>query len=72
MHVSGYIDGMNFYKASKNKHWYPAGWCNWSQTISEYCPAAEVSVRYFTTLYAHFTQEEIRNGSCGKIFTCVP
>jgi len=51
MHVIGYIDGMNFYEASKNKSWYPAGWCNWSQTISEYRPGAEVFVRYFTTLY---------------------
>jgi len=49
--VIGYIDGMNFYEASKNKSWYPAGWCNWSETMSAYCPNAEVSVRYFTTLY---------------------
>ncbi len=28
MRVTGYIDGMNFYEASKDKKWYPAGWCN--------------------------------------------
>lgn len=52
MRVIGYIDGMNFYESSKNKSWYPAGWCNWAETISAYCPGAEVSIRYFTTLYA--------------------
>jgi hypothetical protein len=52
MRVIGYIDGMNFYGASKDKRWYPSGWCNWSQTIGAYCVGAEVSIRYFTTLYA--------------------
>jgi uncharacterized LabA/DUF88 family protein len=52
MRVIGYIDGLNFYEASKNKEWYPAGWCNWTETLSAYCPGAEVSVRYFTALYA--------------------
>jgi len=34
MRVLGYIDGMNFYEASKDKRWYPAGWCNWTQTLA--------------------------------------
>lgn len=28
------IDGMNFYESSKDKRWYPAGWCNWLKTIA--------------------------------------
>ena len=51
MRTIGYIDGLNFYEASKNKQWYPMGWCNWHKTISAYCPNAEVAIRYFTTLY---------------------
>lgn len=51
MRVKGYIDGMNFYEASKDKKWYPAGWCNWRETIAGYCPGAEISICYFTTLY---------------------
>jgi hypothetical protein len=59
MRVVGYIDGMNFYEASKNKGWYPAGWCNWSQTVGAYCPGAEISIRYFTTLYAGRDQRRV-------------
>src|SRR5580692_2366571 len=51
MRVIAYIDGMNFYEASKNQPWYPAGWCNWAETIRAYCPGDVVSVRYFTSLY---------------------
>ena len=51
MRVVGYIDGMNFYEASKDQNWYPAGWCNWSETLAEYCPGSQVTVRYFTALY---------------------
>ena len=51
MNVIGYIDGLNFYETSKDKDYYPAGWCNWTQTIGAYCPGADVLVRYFTTLY---------------------
>jgi uncharacterized LabA/DUF88 family protein len=51
MRVIAYIDGMNFYEASKNHSWYPAGWCNWTETIRAYCPGAVVSVRYFTSKY---------------------
>jgi uncharacterized LabA/DUF88 family protein len=51
MRVTGYIDGMNFYEASKNKDWYPKGWCNWRETILEYCPNSVVTIKYFTTLY---------------------
>jgi uncharacterized LabA/DUF88 family protein len=51
MRVIAYIDGMNFYEASKNQPWYPAGWCNWTETIRAYCPGDVVSVRYFTSLY---------------------
>jgi uncharacterized LabA/DUF88 family protein len=51
MRVIAYIDGMNFYEVSKDKKWYPAGWCNWTESIAEYCPGAQVAVRYFTTLY---------------------
>jgi hypothetical protein len=51
MRVIGYIDGLNFYHASKGKAWYPAGWCNWTETFSVYCPGAAVSVRYFTSRY---------------------
>ncbi len=49
--VTGYIDGMNFYEASKNKQWYPAGWCNWRETMLEYCPNSVATIKYFTTLY---------------------
>jgi uncharacterized LabA/DUF88 family protein len=49
--VIGYIDGMNFYEASKDKRWYPAGWCNWTESIAQYCPGSQVKVRYFTTQY---------------------
>jgi uncharacterized LabA/DUF88 family protein len=49
MMVSAYIDGFNFYEASKNKRWYPYGWCNWKKTIERCCPGAEVSVKYFTS-----------------------
>jgi len=52
MRAVAYIDGMNFYEASKDKQWYPAGWCNWMETIVTYAPSATgVSVKYFTTLY---------------------
>src|ERR1039458_8924574 len=60
MRVIGYIDGMNFYEASKDKRWYLAGWCNWTQTLDAYCPGADISVRYFTTLYSGKAQERIR------------
>src|SRR5579863_3357149 len=60
MRVVGYIDGLNFYEASKDKPWYPAGWCNWKETLSAYCPGAEVSVRYFTTLYTGGDQARVR------------
>ena len=50
--VTGYIDGMNFYEASKNKQWYPAGWCNWRETMLEYCPNSVVTIKYFTTEYS--------------------
>ena len=49
MLVSAYVDGFNFYEASKNKSWYPYGWCNWTKTIENYCPRAEVRVKYFTS-----------------------
>lgn len=60
MRVIGYVDGMNFYEASKDKQWYPAGWCNWTQTVAAYCPGADVSVRYFTTLYTGSDQSRVR------------
>ena len=60
MRVVGYIDGMNFYEASKYKHWYPAGWCNWTETIGVYCPGAAVSVKYFTSLYTGTDQKIVR------------
>jgi hypothetical protein len=60
MRVIGYIDGMNFYEASKNKLWYPAGWCDWTQTLAMYSPGASVSVKYFTTLYTGRDQTRIR------------
>ena len=60
MRVIGYIDGMNFYEASKDQAWYPAGWCNWTQTICAYCPGAQVSVRYFTTLYTGTDRTRVR------------
>jgi len=60
MRVIGYIDGLNFYEASKDKHWYPAGWCNWEKTLAAYCPGADVSVRYFTTLYNGRDQTRVR------------
>ena len=60
MRVIGYIDGMNFYEASKDKRWYPAGWCNWTQTLDAYCPGGDISVRYFTTLYSGKAQERMR------------
>jgi len=59
MRAVGYIDGMNFYESSKSKRWYPAGWCNWSETIAAYCPGAQVSIRYFTTLYTGKDQKRI-------------
>jgi hypothetical protein len=47
MRAVAYIDGMNFYEASKDKQWYPAGWCNWMETIATYAPSATgVSVKY--------------------------
>jgi hypothetical protein len=51
---------MNFYEASKREDYYPAGWCNWTQTISEYCPGADVFVRYFTTLYTGSDPKRVR------------
>lgn len=51
---------MNFYEASKHKAWYPAGWCNWTQTLGAYCPGANVSVRYFTTLYTGLDRTRVR------------
>ena len=39
----GYIDAMNFYEASQDQAWYPAGWCNWTQTLSMYCPPKAMS-----------------------------
>ncbi len=59
MKVIGYIDGLNFYEASKDKRWYPAGWCNWSETVAAYCPGAEVAVRYFTSLYVGGNRERV-------------
>jgi len=49
MRVVTYVDGMNFYEISKQQQWYPAGWCNWTETIRNYCPGSQVEVRYFTT-----------------------
>jgi hypothetical protein len=60
MRVIGYIDGMNFYETSKDKDYYPAGWCNWTQTIGAYCPGAGVLVRYFTTLYTGSDRTRVR------------
>lgn len=60
MKVIGYVDGMNFYEAGKHQRWYPAGWCNWTQTLREYCPAADVTVRYFTTLYTGSDRKRAR------------
>ena len=60
MRVCGYVDGMNFYEASKDQAWYPAGWCNWTQTLGEYAPSASVSVRYFTTLYTGSDRIRVR------------
>jgi|SRR5271157_1227759 len=60
MRAVGYIDGMSFYEASKEKQWYPAGWCNWTETIGAYCPGADVSVRYFTSRYTGSDQKIVR------------
>ena len=49
MKVFLYVDGLNFYESSKRQWWYPYGWCNWRKTIENYCPGAEVQVRYFTS-----------------------
>jgi len=57
--VTGYVDGMNFYEASKGKPWYPSGWCNWRETFAEYCPGSEVSVRYFTSRYEGGNRERV-------------
>ena len=51
---------MNFYEAGKDKAWYPAGWCNWKETLAEYCPGPIVSIRYFTTLYAGRTKTRVK------------
>jgi len=47
--VSAYIDGFNFFETSKGKDWYPYGWCNWTKTIQNYSPGAQVRVLYFTS-----------------------
>lgn len=60
MKVIGYVDGMNFYEASKGKPWYPAGWCNWRETFAAYCPGADVSVCYFTSLYVGGNRERVK------------
>src|SRR5258706_9977990 len=60
MRVVGYVDGLNFYEASKARQWYPSGWCNWSETLSAYCPGAAVSICYFTTLYTGRDQHRAR------------
>src|SRR6202035_403034 len=60
MNVIGYIDGMNFYETSKDRDYYPAGWCNWTQTIGAYCPGADVLIRYFTTLYTGSDRTRVR------------
>lgn len=49
MRVIGYIDGMNFYEASKAYNYYPMGWCNWTETIRSHRHATTVEIRYFTT-----------------------
>jgi hypothetical protein len=49
MIASAYIDGLNFYEASKNKWWYPYGWCDWKKTIQNYSPGATVILKYFTS-----------------------
>lgn len=48
MNASAYIDGLNFYEASKKKWWYPYGWCDWKRTIQNYSPGAKVVLKYFT------------------------
>ena len=60
MRVIGYIDGMNFYETSRDKDYYPAGWCNWTQTIGAYCPGADVSIKYFTTIYTGSDRTRVR------------
>jgi uncharacterized LabA/DUF88 family protein len=49
MTVCAYVDGLNFYEASKNKWWYPYGWCDWKKTIQNYSPAENVILKYFTS-----------------------
>jgi hypothetical protein len=46
-----YVDGFNFYVATKGTRAYPFGWCNWHLTAENYCgPSRRVSkVKYFTS-----------------------
>jgi len=51
MRVIGYIDGMNFYEASKRQALVSCRVVQLDADLDAYCPGADISVRYFTTLY---------------------
>lgn len=46
-----YVDGFNFYYATKWTDAYPYGWCNWRLTAENYCGQSRevVHVKYFTS-----------------------
>ena len=46
-----YVDGFNFYLATKWTNAYPYGWCNWRLTAENYCGQSRevVHVKYFTS-----------------------
>ena len=46
-----YVDGFNFYGATKGTKAYPFGWCDWRLTAENYCgPSRQVrKVKYFTS-----------------------
>jgi hypothetical protein len=49
--VMVYVDGFNFYYATRWTEAYPSGWCNWRDTAQNYCDRGQIvtGVRYFTS-----------------------
>jgi uncharacterized LabA/DUF88 family protein len=46
-----YVDGFNFYWATRGTNAYPYGWCNWRVTAESYCGRTRSveQVKYFTS-----------------------
>jgi len=57
-----YVDGFNFYHATKDTEAYPYGWCNWFLTAQNYCGRSRrvVGLKYFTSLISTNDEEKKR------------